>query len=52
MVRENENALRKLTVNPNKIDFSSNDYLGFSASDLIQKKAFSNSKLNIKNTNV
>ncbi|RWX00217.1 aminotransferase class I/II-fold pyridoxal phosphate-dependent enzyme [Flavobacterium cerinum] len=33
--RESANALRKLPVNGKRIDFSSNDYLGFSKSEII-----------------
>jgi 8-amino-7-oxononanoate synthase len=38
-LREANNALRKLSVNENLIDFFSNDYLGFSKSDVIFEKA-------------
>ena len=38
-LRENENSLRKLGVPNNLIDFSSNDYLGFSKNQNIFKKA-------------
>lgn len=36
--REASNALRKLSINENLIDFFSNDYLGFSKSDIIFEK--------------
>lgn len=37
--REDANALRKLAFAVNRVDFSSNDYLGFSASDTIFNEA-------------
>lgn len=36
--RKSSNALRKLSINENLIDFFSNDYLGFSKSDIIYEK--------------
>ena len=37
-IRKQQNALRKLPLSSIKIDFSSNDYLGFSKSELIFKE--------------
>ena len=37
-IRKQQNALRKLPISSIKIDFSSNDYLGFSKSELIFKE--------------
>lgn len=37
-IREQNNALRKLPLSSKKIDFSSNDYLGFSQSEIIFKE--------------
>lgn len=37
-IRKQHNALRKLPLSSNRIDFSSNDYLGFSQSEIIFKE--------------
>ncbi|MDI5897931.1 aminotransferase class I/II-fold pyridoxal phosphate-dependent enzyme [Flavobacterium yafengii] len=37
-IRKQNNALRKLSLSSNTIDFSSNDYLGFSQSEIIFKE--------------
>ncbi len=47
--RKDENALRKLNNNFNRIDFSSNDYLGFAKSQDIFIKTETCSKKNIQN---
>ena len=45
--REERGALRKLSVVNDKTDFSSNDYLGFSASEILYHMVVENAKIKI-----